>query len=218
MLAGYDALFLKDSAVVERYRRLLGLNAHFLPEACNPRWHRPIGAVTGPTDRPVVLVAGNVYATRFVLLRALAAAGVELAIYGPGWAEWLPPDERLSAAYTHRYLAREEKASAFRGAAVVLNSLASHEADGLNCRLFEAAACGAIVLTERRPRLEEFFEVPEEVSACSSFDELLDGVRRLASLEAEERARIGDAASERAHAERAYANRFEAMCAILGAG
>jgi spore maturation protein CgeB len=218
VLAGYDALFLKDSLIARHYRDVLRLDAHFLPEACNPRWHRPVGELWSASDPPTVLLAGNVYATRFVFLRTLVARGVRLVIYGPAWPRWLPEDPALAAAYTGTYLAREDKAREFRGAGVVLNTLASHEADGLNCRLFEATACGGIVLTERRQRLDEFFSVPEEVSAFSDFNECMRGLQRLLALQPEERAEIGAAASARAHADHTYAHRLESMLAILGRG
>ncbi|HUI43957.1 MAG TPA: hypothetical protein VL523_18495, partial [Terriglobia bacterium] len=34
-----DAWFFKDPYMVDLFRAKLGLNAHYLPEACNPRWH-----------------------------------------------------------------------------------------------------------------------------------------------------------------------------------
>lgn len=211
VLGHYDAVFLKDSAVVRHYREVLGLNAHFLPEACNPRWHRPPDGVTPGDDGPSVLVAGNMYASRFALLRRLQSAGIPIAMYGPPWPRWLPHDPALATAYSGEYLAREGKARAFRGATVVLNAMASHEADGANCRLFEAAGCGAVVLTDWRERLASFFHVPQEVRSFSSFAEIVDEVRMISALSPQDRGRLGDAAAARAHAEHSYAHRFEEL-------
>ncbi len=216
VLAGYDALFLKDTAVVERYSRVLRINAHFLPEACNPRWHRPVGS-PALCDRPSVLLVGNMYATRFVLLNDLLAHGVDVVVEGPRWARWLPQTP-LHGSFTGRYLAREDKARAFSAAPVVLNSLASHEADGLNCRLFEAAACGAVVLSEWRPCLPQFFDVENEVRAYRDFDELLTAIEELCGLDLNQRQRLGVAASKRAHAEHTYTHRFETILAALSGG
>lgn len=218
VLGGYDALFFKDSTLVERYRRNLGLNAHFLPEACNPRWHRPIGELSTPTIQPEVLVAGNVYATRFVLMRELVRRGISVRVFGPRWPRWLPPAPELEGAYEGRYLAREEKARAFRAAPVVLNSMMSQEGDGLNCRLFEATGCGAIVLSEWRPRLEEFFETPAEVRAYRGIDELAEQARELCAMGEQERKAMSDAASRRAHAEHTYLHRFATITSVLGRG
>jgi spore maturation protein CgeB len=218
VLADYDAVFLKDTAVVERYRALLGLNAHFLPEACNPLWHRPPDGISPGDDGPGVLIAGNMYATRFKLVQRLLAAGIEVQVHGPSPPGWLV-EGRLPAAFRPRsYLARQTKARAFRGALAVLNSLASHEADGLNCRLFEAAGCGAVVLTEFREQLPIFFDPEGEVLGFASFDELLDRVRVAAALTAAERRALGDAAARRAHADHGYAQRFEKILSVLGLG
>lgn len=218
VVAGYDAIFVKDSRVAEHYRKTLGLNAHFLAEACNPRWHRPPEGVTPGDDGGGVLIAGNMYATRYVLARRLIDAGIQLRLHGPPWPRWLPPDERLAAAGPRAYLARESKAHAFRGAAIVLNALASHEGDGTNCRLFEAAGCGAIVLTEWRDRLPELFDVPREILVFRSFEELVEQVRAAAALPAAARRTLGDAAARRAHADHGYACRFVKITEAVGRG
>lgn len=217
VLAGYDAVFLKDSVTVQRYRDGLGLNSVFLPEACNPRWHRPpVDAIRSSSG--AVMVAGNVNATRFKVIQALLERGLHVQVYGPRWARWLPSNATVRRSWTGEYLVRETKARAFRSASVVLNTLASHEADGMNCRLFEAAGCGAVVLTERRDRLEEFFRVPGEVWAYSSLDELVEKARHLINFDAGARRVLGDAASARAHREHTYAHRFDSMCKALGCG
>lgn len=218
LLAGYDAVFLKDTTVVHRYRRVLGINAHFLPEACNPRWHRPFDDASPGADAPAVLVAGNMYATRYLTVKQLVCAGLQVEVFGPPWAPWLPADRAVRAAYTGRYLARADKARAFRRAGVVLNTLASHEADGLNCRLFEAAASGALVLTEHRARLGDFFDVPDEVSSYGDRDELVERARELIALDPADRRRRGDAAAARAHAEHGYAQRFSRIVDALSHG
>ena len=44
LLAPYDAMFFKEPHVVERLRATLDLPVHYLPQGCNPRWHRPMTA------------------------------------------------------------------------------------------------------------------------------------------------------------------------------
>jgi spore maturation protein CgeB len=216
VLATYDALFLKDSSIVRHYRDVLGLNAFFLYEACNPRWHRPPAEVA--EERDEVLVAGNVNASRYLLVKALIDRGLALTIYGPRWARWLPSDSAVRASWTGKYVTREAKARTFRSAAVVLNPLASHEGDGMNCRLFEAAACGATVLTERRDRLDELFAVPGEVRAYTSLDHLVEQAWELIAMGASARRALGDAAAARAHADHTYVHRFKSILDALGHG
>lgn len=217
-IAGYDAIFVKDSSVAERYRAMLGLNAHYLPEACNPRWHRVFPDVEPYAGPPVLLVAGNLYATRLRVLRRLADAGIGVALHGPPAPRWLALGRVPGELRPGPYLSRETKARSFRAAFAVLNSLAVYEADGLNCRLFEAAGSGAVLLTERRAQLPTLFAEDSEVLAFSSFAELVERVRLVSELEPAARVRIGDAASARAHRDHTYARRFAQIVAILGRG
>lgn len=218
LLAGYDAVFLKDSVIARRYRDSLGINAFYLPEGCNPRWHRPAGELAPSTENPSVSVVGNMYVTRFLLVRKLMRCGIDVRIHGSPWARWLPSDATMAAGYRGRPVFREEKARAFRSASVVLNNVGVHEADGLNARLFEATACGGIVLTEWRDRLPELFDVPGEVDSYRSFDELVDRIRALAALPDDHRNAIAEAGSARAHRDHTLRHRVETIAAALGRG
>jgi len=216
VIAEYDGIFVKDSAVAGYYRRMLGLNAHYLPEACNPRWHRPPHDVSPGDDGPAVLLAGNMYASRYALVRRLQREKIPVALHGPPWPRWLPQRRTMEAAQRGAYLERGAKARAFRGSLLVLNPLASHEADGLNCRLFEATACGAVVLTEWRDRLPELFAVGDEVLSFQDFDGLIEGVRTVGGWDPVQRRRLGDAARARAHRDHNYVERFHRMRTYLG--
>lgn len=218
LLAGYDAVFLKDSVVVRRYRDSLGVHAFYLPQGCNPRWHQPTGDLAPSTDKPSVSVVGNMYVTRFILVRELIRRGIEVRIHGPRWSRWLPSDDAMVRSYSGHPVFREEKAKAFRSASVVLNNVVITEGDGLNVRLFEATACGGIVLTEWRDRLHELFDVPGEVTSFRSFDHLVDGIRRLTALPDEERKVLAAAGSARAHRDHTYRHRVERIVAVLGGG
>lgn len=218
LLADYDAVFLKDSVVVRRYRESLGINAFYLPEGCNPRWHRATGELAPSTTKPSVSMIGNMYVTRFVLVRELMRRGIDVRIHGSRWARWLPSDPAMVGSYSGRPVFRDEKARAFRSASVVLNSLAVHEADGLNARLFEATACGGVVLTEWRDRLPELFDVPSEVHSYSTFEELVNRIHALAALPDAERNALAAAGSARAHRDHTYRHRVETIVAALGSG
>jgi hypothetical protein len=208
-LADYDVVCLKDSELVRRSRRTLAANTIYLPEACNPSWHRPSEVAI----EPVVVIAGNMYVVRMRLCERLVRAGIPLRIYGPPWARWLR-SELVRSCYTGRYIAREGKARVFRSAGVVLNNLQLGEMSSVNCRLFEAAGCGAAVLTELRPDLDGLFEVGSEVAAYESFDELVDQIRWLLDHPQEARA-MGDRAAVRAHADHTYASRLNTLLAAL---
>lgn len=206
MIAEYDAVFFKEPALVDRLKAMLDIPVHYLPEACNPRWHRPLD---GTARSGTVVVAGNLHPYRVRQLEILARAGIPLELYGPPLPRWLKGSS-ISHLHTGRYIAREDKARVFRAASVVLNQMHPGEFRGMNCRLFEGTACGGPVVTERRDELPSLFSPEREVLAYDSLAEAIELITEM--LEDPERGRsLGDAASKRAHSEHTYRHRLERM-------
>jgi len=199
LLAPYDAIFFKEPFLTDRLRAMLGLPVYYLPQACNPRWHRPV-AEAG--TEPCLVIAGNMYPSRVRLLERLIAKGIPLTLYGAGFPRWIGETACRTVHAGHRVF-REEKARVFRSAAGVLNTMHPSEVDGVNVRLFEAAGCGAAVLTEFRSTVPELFTVGKEVLVFHDFDDLVEQATRLLS-ERGLTARLGDAATQRAHRDHTY--------------
>jgi spore maturation protein CgeB len=206
LVAPYTAIFFKDPLLVRRLRDTLGAPVGYLPQACNPHRHRPLGAAGA---RRVVAVVGNGYPSRLALLRRLDQAGIPLEVHGapvPGWARSMVGPHLRPAGPVFR----QEKARVFRGSAAVLNNLHPAEMDGTNLRLFEATAAGGAVLCESRPALAELFDPGTEVVPFTDFAELLARARELLADPGLTR-KVGDAASRRAHAEHSYEQRLPAI-------
>jgi spore maturation protein CgeB len=130
------------------------------------------------------------------------AKGIPLKLYGTGFPRWIG-DTPARSAHTGRLVFREEKARVLRSAAGVLNNVHPAEISGINGRLFQAAGCGAAVLTEFRPAVPELFAIGDEVLAYHDFDDLVDQATRLLT-EPGLTARLGDAAAGRAHRDHTY--------------
>ena len=203
LIAPYDALFFKEPHLVDRLRAMLDLPVYYLPEACNPRCHRP--AVPAGTE-PYLVIAGNMYPSRVRLLERLIAKGIPVRAYGSAIPRWIvgSPVRDIHAGHA---IFTEEKARVFRSAAGVLNNLHPAEVTGVNARLFEAAGSGAAVLTEFRPAVPDLFAVGEEVLAFGDFGELVEQASRLLH-EPGLTARLGDAAARRAHRNHTIAHRI----------
>ncbi|MGR6899882.1 CgeB family protein [Glutamicibacter sp. BSL13] len=174
-MAGFDKIFFKNPLLVEQLTDVYGIRAAYLPEGANPNWHQPIGEY-GTDIR--ITVAGNLYPTRALLLDRLLAEGVPLRIFGAPLPSWIDLP-RIRAAHMNYSITREEKSQIFRSSVAVLNNLHPAEFAGSNCRLFEAAASGAVVLTEPRPGMDKLFEYDNEIVPFQSFEGLLDAYRRL---------------------------------------
>jgi hypothetical protein len=206
--AEYDRVFTKEPTLVARASRLKVGRLDYLPEACNSTWHRPQPA-REPSGK--VVVAGTMYPYRVRILERLRDEGVQLELYGPSFPRWLSTP-RLEAAHAGRYLARLDKARVFQNSTAVLNTMHPAEIEGVNARVFEAAACGGLVISEWRPTLEEHFRIGEELLAFAGFDELLHHVR-WAENEPEAAAEVALRGSARALREHTYEIRLEALIA-----
>ncbi len=76
---GWDRIYIKDKLAVAKFRAV-GLSAEYLHEAANPEWH--LIPTTGVTLVDSVVVAGNYYGYRQIIVERLANKGVSLALYG----------------------------------------------------------------------------------------------------------------------------------------
>lgn len=203
LIAPYDALFFHEPHLVDLLRAMLGLPVYYLPEGCNPRCHRP--TVPAGTE-PHLVIAGNMYPSRVRLLERLTEKGIPVRVYGGGIPRWIG-DSPVRGIHARRPVFAEEKARVFRSAAGVLNNLHPAEVAGVNTRLFEAAACGAAVLSEFRPAIPALFAEGEEILTFRDFDELVEQASRLLN-EPGLTARLGDAAAARAHREHTIGHRL----------
>jgi spore maturation protein CgeB len=203
LLSPYDAVFLKEPYLVKRLGALLDLPLFYLPEACNPRWHRPLSA---HGTEPYLVIAGNMYPSRIRLLERLLGHGIPLRLYGGRFPRWVGKTP-LREVHAGRCVFGAEKARIYRSAVGVLNTLHPAEIEGVNARLFEAAGCGAAVLTEFRPTLPSLFAIGDEVLAFRDFDELLAQATRLLTEPALS-TKLGEAATARAHDSHRYEKRL----------
>lgn len=208
--ADYDALFLKDPLFAQRLRDVYGMHAVYVPEACNPTWHRPVGR---PATSAYIVVVGNLYPTRVRLLNRLHEAGIPLKLYGATFPRWYDAGA-VSALRPGPHVTRMDKSRIFREAAGVLNNLHPAELSSVNARLFEATAAGGAVLCERRDALTDLFVDGKEVIGFSSFEELLAAAQALLADPAAAKA-IGDAGSARAHQDHTYQIRLAEMLSML---
>lgn len=208
-----DAWFFKDPCMVEIFRAKLGLNAYYLPQACNPQWHRrvPLTELDRKKYGCDLTVAGNLYYYRARMLEAFSA--YDLKIWGAGCPRWL--QSPLKARHTGIYVAEEEKAKAFNAAKIILNTMHYAEIDGVNLRLFEAAGCGGFQIADWKSTTPSLFEPGSEIVTFHTLDELKEKVDYYLR-HPEERQQIANRAYARAHREHTYQKRFQKMFEILG--
>lgn len=170
--AGYDAVFVKDRYMQDLFSRMIrSTSFHYLPEACNPRVHRTVMLSERDLEEYGcdIMIAGNVYYYRQEILLQLAP--FRLKVWG-GTHDWMI--DRLAERHQRRVVLADDKARAAGGARIALNTLHYAEINGLNCRAFELAGCGAFQLVSSVPVLAEHFVPDQEVVTFSTVEELIE--------------------------------------------
>lgn len=184
----FNTVFVNDPATLVRHR-----NAHYLPVCFDPDVHRDEGRAR---IHPVGFIGGY-NATRERFLLALAEAGLLGYVVGGPWRAPALRRQCLSANVPAKDAAR-----LYQQTEIVLNVFReTHHfnaqgiaAGSMNPRIYEALACGAAVLTERRAELENVFPTmpqfdrPDQLVAA--VQALLADRHRLEGLRAQCRERL----------------------------
>lgn len=162
LVASFDARFSLYTSTSATW--VAWLRAHGLRRAARLRWamSRPAPRLGGPQVRPSprarVLLMGRPYPRRVRLLRALAAEGARVDVYGHGWEEVapeLPPEVTLRGV-----LQGPARAATFRAAPAVLCPAGWEDRPDVRmvkARLLEVTTAGGLALAERCPDLDDYF-------------------------------------------------------------
>lgn len=133
-------------------RKLHGIDVVPLLQATNPdRFHPDVAA---PDTGPDLLFVGNSRHQFRPIIADCRAAGLRPTVIGGDWEKFLP-----AAEIAAKSLPNAELPAAYRAAGIVLNDhwgdMVTH--GFLNNRLFDAVACGARVVSDEVPGMEEVF-------------------------------------------------------------
>jgi spore maturation protein CgeB len=209
--APYDALFFKDPYIVN-FCKKLEKPAFYLPECCNPLWHKPVTLTTKERDYYAcdLTTAGNMYYYRALMLEQFQ--DYSFKIWGLNYPRWL--ESPLAKVYQYVYVTELEKAKAFNAAKIVLNTVHFAEILSVNCRTFEIAGCGGFQITENRPQLKEFYEPDKEIVVFETKKELKEKVDYYLNRP-HERQEIAHRGHLRAHKEHTYGIRLKTMLNII---
>jgi spore maturation protein CgeB len=150
----------------------------------------------------------GLYLTGLLRLRCIEqlSCHFRINVYGPGWSNIIPELCRSSRSVDYGVaLAR-----IYQGTVVNINISSQHLPTALNSRPFDVPACGAFLLTDYRPGIEELFEVGKEVIVYHNEEELIDKCRYYYS-HPEARNVITLRAMERISQEHTYEHRVRQM-------
>jgi spore maturation protein CgeB len=211
--AGYDMVFVKDRYMESLFSRMVRSTMfRYLPEACNPRVHRPVELNATDQERYScdVMIAGTLYYYRQEILRQLS--GIDLRVWGtrPRWLQYQLPGTHQGSG-----VVMNEKAKAMRGARICLNPLHFGEVNALNCRAFEIAGCGGFQLVSAVPVIAEHFQPGAELVTFNSAAELVEQVHHYLR-HPEVAAQIAGRGQLRAHRDHTYEIRLREILSACG--
>ena len=148
-----------------------GVAAEYLPMAVNDVmfFPPPDGSAR---DLPIVF-SGGPTEERVATLRPLAAHG--LSVYGYDEAGWRA-DDALAPTYKGIVAERDRLREVYQRARLTVNVTRAHGRASLNMRVFEAMACGCVVLTDRADEAATLFTPGEDLVAVPDGTSLEDVV------------------------------------------
>ena len=217
----FDHFFCQSTDVLERMRDAGHTRGSFLPVAADPEFHFPvpIDAATKQRCGAEVAFVGSFYPERAELLRAFI--GFQMAIWGPGWAEFLPRRDPLRPFLRGGSLRPEEWRQVYSAADIVISltgsggkRFPSEKVHQVSPRTFEVLACGGFHLVERKRDLEALFRDRTHLVMFDSAARAVELARRYLR-EAEERRRIARQGREHVLRHHTYDHRAREMLAVF---
>jgi spore maturation protein CgeB len=203
-MSAFDALVYCKSYEREQYEGV-GRPTVYMPLGYCDEVHRPL-ASEDACWRCAIGFLGGWEPRRERLLHAVAAAGVEVKIWGGYWeflrdGRWTPRrhiilrqlagndcfrfhcDELLSHAYQGGEVYADDYARALTGSKIGIGFLRKAWPDQHTTRTFEIPACGSLLLADRTEEHQQFFEEGKEAEFFGSCEELVDKVKFYSSNE-----------------------------------
>jgi len=213
-VAGYDYLFFVDQYIVQKLKEEFKLNTHFLPQCCNPKYHK-IETLTEEETNYYgcdITNVGNLYPSRIALYKHLTSYNFKM--WGAKPAFWLNVPE-IKKIITGVAVFQKEKAKAFGAAKIVLNNMHPAVINGINKRAFEITGCGGFQIISHSNAVAQLFEVGKEIVTYTNYEDLIKTIDYyLDPKNEDERVAIAKAGYLRTHKEHTYENRLTQLIKI----
>jgi spore maturation protein CgeB len=213
-----DWVITTDHAAMERYHAL-GMEQVILSQwACNRYAYEP----TGDSIAHEVTFVGQPHGDRREIIDRIRAVGHEVECWGLGWPGGrIDHQEMVRIFSTSRInLNLSNSATPPNTIRVRVGRLLGRGHSGplrsqIKGRTFEVPGCGGLLLTERVPHLEEYFEIGREIAVFDGTDDLMTQVDHWLDDE-DARAAVAEAGYQRVIRDHTYDRRFEHIFRTAG--
>jgi len=200
----FDVYFTNSRAAADLYR-ILGPNVHWFGFSCYPPYHRRVPS--SPEFACQVLFVGEARPDRVELVNRVASL-FDTKVFGARWDQYAVPSKG--------FLSAQDFITAANSAVVCVDFARNRAGDLMvKHRIFELAACGAIICTEYFEDLALYFQYGKEILRYDTIDQLIAQIRLCVS-DPKFREAIGDSAYRRAHSDHTFAHRWKELAHACG--
>lgn len=210
----YDHVFCQGTEAIDILRKEGIPRLSWLPMACEPTRHHPVELAAEERNawRHDAVFVGSHYPVREKLFEALA--GVDLAIWGPGW-DRLRSDSPLRRCVRAAHTTPETWRKIYAAAKIVLSVHFQDPRGKIPChqaspRVFEALACGAFVITDRQKDVMALFREGEHLVTFADGEDLRRKVETYLGSSIE-RERIAQSGCNEVLARHTYRDRLSVL-------
>ncbi len=203
----YDFVFTSSERCVPTYLEAGAKHVDYLPFACDPSVHRPI-ELTHSEKKTLacdICFVGTFSRKRAKVVGALERAGFRVKVWGPYWRYFKRGSDSRGPVFG------PQMTRIFNAARIVLNV---HDDTDMgfkpNMRIFEAAGCRSLVLTDNAFGLGNLFRPGEEILCYSDMADLLNIAGRYIASSADG-STIATKAYQRAHSDHTYDQRLRLL-------
>jgi spore maturation protein CgeB len=176
----YDHVFCQGTEAIELLNKAGIKGAQWLPMACDPEYHYPVGLSSAEKEQygcDVAFVGSN-YPERANLFENLC--DFNFTIWGPGWDN-LSPDSPLRRCVRGTHTTPEEWLKIYSVSKIVL-ATHYHDPQGrfpvyqASPRVFEALACGSFVLCDDQRDVFSLFQDGEDLVKFVDIPDLIEKI------------------------------------------
>lgn len=206
----FDYLFTNAKGSVAEYRQA-GVNAYWLPTACEPEVHKPVEP--NPAYQCEVCFAGDWSPLREQWVEHLARY-YHVKVFGP-WGEKMR-STALKAHLVDGLFTPEMMVAMFASAKVVLNihTWFGKWSHGTNPRLFEAAGCKTAQAVDWKNEIPDLFTCGQDLLVYRDLDDLTAQLKPLLGDE-QRRITMAEQAQSRAYTQHTYKQRMAQLLAVV---
>lgn len=172
----YDFYFSKDKYMVSFMKDKISLNAYYLPECFNQRFTKSDFADKKSAEESLnidVLVYGNFYAYRNIMLENLVKHDINIKIYG-NKGPFFP---KSLDNYFNGPIFGKEKVNCIKGAKIVFNNFHYAEVNSVNEKYFVINGFGGFQICDYRAVLDDYSTIKSEIYSFRTINEAVEKIK-----------------------------------------